>query len=234
MSCEMCSSKLEVSWLEQCAAVIPCLNEGEHIGPVVTAVRRHVNTVLVVDDGSGDETAARAEAAGALVLRHPTPQGKGAALQDGWVQARTRGFDWALCLDGDGQHAPEDIPVFFSCADRTQARLVVGNRMGQPGSMPWVRRLTNGFMSGRLSRLAGQYLPDTQCGYRLMNLSAWAGLEVRTRHFEIESELLLAFAQAGHRIEFVPIRVIYGREKSKINALRDAWRWWRWLRQWRP
>src|ERR1043166_2654612 len=83
-------------------------------------------------------------------------------------------------------------------------------------------------MSRRLERLAECALPDSQCGFRLMDLGAWSKLTLETRHFEIESELLLAFAEAGHRIEFVPIQVIYKNEASKIHPLRDSARWLRW------
>ena len=220
-----------MSWAEKCAAVIPCLNEAAAIGKVVGGVRGHLPRVWVVDDGSTDATAKEAEAAGATVLRHDVPQGKGAALQDGWRAVRTAGFDWALTLDGDGQHATEDIPAFLEFVDRTGARLVSGNRMNNTRRMPPVRRLVNWWMSRQLSRVAETALPDTQCGFRLMNLSDWAALPVKASHFEIESEILIEFARAGHRIGFVPIQVIYSDERSKINPLRDTIRWFRWWQQ---
>ena len=168
------------------------------------------------------------------MLRHQGNQGKGAALQTGWRWARERGFKWALTLDGDGQHSPEDIPSLFSCADRTSATLVVGNRMADAKRMPWLRRWVNRWMSRRLSKLAGRYLPDSQCGFRLMNLACWSALPVSASRFEIESEVLLAFTQSGLVVEFVPIRVIYKGEQSKIQPLRDTVRWLRWWkRAWR-
>jgi glycosyltransferase involved in cell wall biosynthesis len=187
--------------------------------------------VWVVDDGSTDDTAKEAAVAGAFVLRHAVPRGKGAALQEGWQVARRAGFDWALTLDGDGQHATEDVPAFLEFVERTGARLVSGNRMDNTGRMPTVRRLVNWWMSRQLSRVAGIALPDTQCGFRLMNLSAWAALPVKASHFEIESEILIEFARAGHRIGFVPIQVIYRDEHSKISPLRDTIRWFRWWQQ---
>jgi glycosyltransferase involved in cell wall biosynthesis len=220
-----------MSWAEQCGAVIPCLNEAGSIGKVVAGVRRCLPRVWVVDDGSVDGTGAEAKAAGAQVLRHEVPQGKGAALQDGWRAAKAAGCDWALTLDGDGQHAADDIPAFFALADRTGARLVSGNRMGNTRRMPLVRRIVNWWMSRQLSRAAGTPLPDTQCGFRLMNLADWAALPVKAAHFEIESEILIGFARAGHRIGFVPIQVIYQDERSKINPVRDTVRWFRWWQQ---
>ncbi|HZR16900.1 MAG TPA: glycosyltransferase family 2 protein [Verrucomicrobiae bacterium] len=220
-----------MNWASACAAVIPCLNEERAIGPLVEAVRAQVSTVYVVDDGSCDNTSARAQAAGAIVLKNVSSQGKGAALTAGWSRAREHGFRWALSLDGDGQHSPEDIARFFECAERTSAALVVGNRMPAAAQMPRVRRWVNRFMSRQLSWLIGQAMPDSQCGFRLMNLEDWAGLPIRAEHFEIESEVLFQFAMAGRNIQFVPIEVIYKQEQSKIHPWRDSLRWLRWYQQ---
>jgi glycosyltransferase involved in cell wall biosynthesis len=213
---------------ETCAAVIPCLNERVGIAALVGALRRQLPLVLVVDDGSADDTAAQARAAGALVLRHERNLGKGVALRTGLSQARSRGFDWAVTLDGDGQHVPEDLPAFLQRAAETGARLVIGNRMHQARAIPWLRRQVNCWMSRQLSRRAGRRLPDTQCGFRLIDLEAWAALPLSTEHFEIESEMLMAFLAAPHPVEFVPIRVIGRGQRSHIRPVTDALRWWKW------
>jgi hypothetical protein len=134
-------------------------------------------------------------------------------------------------MDGDGQHASDDIPKFFQGAERTGAPLIVGNRMGQCADMPRVRRWVNRWMSARISALAGMPLPDSQCGFRLMNLKTWSTLASTAAHFEIESDVLLAFAARGCAIEFVPIQVIYRSEQSKIHPVRDTIRWFRWWRR---
>jgi glycosyltransferase involved in cell wall biosynthesis len=217
-----------MNWPSICAAVIPCLNEQAAIEPLVVAVRRRLPAVIVVDDGSTDGTAEIAKQAGGEVLRHERSRGKGAALQTGWRRARERGFQWGLILDGDGQHSPADIPVFFQCAEEKSVGLVVGNRVARAAEMPWLRRFVNRWMSRRLSTLTGRFLPDSQCGFRLMNLDAWSALPITASHFEIESEVLLAFLAAGYAVEFVPIRVIYKSEQSKIHPLQDTLRWFRW------
>jgi glycosyltransferase involved in cell wall biosynthesis len=211
-----------------CAAVIPCLNEAATIGALIGDVRRHLPAVFVVDDGSTDATAVRAKQAGAEVLRHPVSLGKGAALQTGWQHARNREFKWALTMDGDGQHSPDDIPAFLSCAEQTFAKLIVGNRMANAKQMPRLRRWVNRWMSERLSRIAGQPLPDSQCGFRLIDLEALSVVATATNHFEIESAVLLDFARGGFRIEFLPVQVIYKTEQSKINPLADTVRWFYW------
>jgi glycosyltransferase involved in cell wall biosynthesis len=227
-------------WRTDCAALVPCCNEEAAIARVVEGVRRHVGTVLVVDDGSSDRTADAAAKAGARIRLQGANRGKGSALQAGCSQLRQEGFRWVLTLDGDGQHSPDDIPTFFECAERTGADLVVGNRMGAPQEMPVLRRFVNRWMSRKLSRAANRPLPDSQCGFRLLDLQAWSGLQIRTRHFEIESESLLAFIRAGRRVEFVPIQVIYKTGRSKIHPLRDTLRWFRWWARardsgaWRP
>lgn len=220
-----------MNWSNRCAAVIPCLNEARAIAQVVGDVRQLVPTVFVIDDGSQDGTGAIAKNAGAEVIRNNVSQGKGAALEIGWRRAHQRGFDWALTMDGDGQHSANDVTQFFAAAERTGAKLVIGNRMSDPKGMPWLRRIVNRWMSARISALAGVSLPDTQCGFRLMNLGVWNQLTVEASHFEIESEVLLAFAWAGCRIEFAPIEVIYKTEQSKIHPVRDTVRWVKWWRK---
>lgn len=222
-----------MDWCAQCVVVIPCLNEAAAIAELVREVRAVLPTILVVDDGSDDDTAALAQSAGATVLKLPHPQGKGNALQAGWAWARKRGFSWVLCMDGDGQHAPQDIRAFLTHAERSPVDLIIGNRMADPHSMPMIRRFVNFWMSARISALAGIDLPDTQCGFRLMRMAAWRQLELQTSHFEIESELLAAMLLHQFTVEFVPVRVIYKGEQSKIHPVRDAVRWFRWWWQMR-
>ena len=215
---------------QHCAAVIPCWDEAATIASVVRGERLHLPTVVVVDDGSTDDTATRAREAGAEVIRLATNRGKGAALRVGFQHLRDRGVVWAMMLDGDGQHAPADIPSFFRCVEHTSAALVVGNRLKQPAAMPWLRRQVNRWMTRRLVRLTGRPLADSQCGFRLLRLDALAGVTLSTEHFEIESELLTALAADGARIEFIPVQTIYKTNASKIHPMVDTWRWLRWWR----
>jgi len=217
-----------VDWTNRCAAVIPCFNEAGHIAAVVAGVQRHLPNVLVVDDGSTDGTADKAKAAGAEVVRFTKNSGKGSALRAGWQRAAERGFPWVLMLDGDGQHAPDDIPKFFACAEKSNATLVIGNRMKNCRAMPWLRRQANRWMSRRLSRLTGERLPDSQCGFRLACMKTLLRLPLQVNHFEIESEMLVAFLAAGQKTGFVPIQTIYKTGASKMHLLADTWRWLRW------
>ena len=211
-----------------CAAVIPCFNEGATIAGLVGAALQHLPQVVVVDDGSTDRTSEAAQAAVARMVRHETNRGKGAALRTGLALAVKQGFEWAVTLDGDGQHAPDDIPAFLRCAGQTGALLIIGNRMHNAQAMPWLRRQVNSWMSRQLSRRAGKPLPDTQCGFRLIHLETWASLSLKTEHFEVESEMLMAFLAAAYSVAFVPIQTIGRRRNSRIDPLADSLRWWKW------
>ncbi len=223
-----------MDWRRECAAVIPCYNEAPQIYRVVRAVQDYLPSVMVVDDGSTDGTAQKAASAGAEVVRIPFNSGKGTASRCGWRRAELLGFQWVLMLDGDGQHAAADIPKFFACARDTGAALVIGNRMNELGTMPPLRRWANRWMSRRLSRLTGQTLPDSQCGFRLAHLPTLLALPLRTSRFEIESEMLLAFSGMGRTPAFVPVQTLYESSASKINLATDSWRWLRWRLAQRP
>ena len=220
-----------MNWPTECAVVIPCVNEAATIFELVLSIRGILPNVIVVDDGSTDNTAVLAGKAGAEVIRHESSRGKGTALNAGWRRAVARGFKWALAMDGDGQHAPGDIPKFLAAAGQGNVDLVIGNRMADAEGMPWLRRKVNRWMSGKLSRIAGMDLPDSQCGFRLMRLDAWQTLSLKTAHFEVESEMLLEFAAQEYAVKFVPVQVIYKDERSKIHPVRDTVRWFRWWRE---
>jgi glycosyltransferase involved in cell wall biosynthesis len=213
--------------------VIPCYREEGRIGATVTAVSAHCSHVFVVDDGSGDRTAEEAASAGANVLRHETNRGKGEALNTGFAYAREQGFEFVITMDGDGQHAPADIPEFLEAYKNLSAPVLVGTRMQNTASMPLVRRATNRFMSWLLSRMMGQRVPDTQCGYRLYRTDVLTSMPSMSQHFAAESEILLDLAANGVRIGSVPITVIYGDEQSKIHAFRDTVRFFSMLIRWK-
>src|SRR6516162_4561779 len=122
-------------------AIIPAYSVGKFIGDVVRRVLQHVKTVLVVDDGSPDNTAGTAEAAGAQVIRHSTNRGKGAAIKSGLEHATAVQASFFLFLDGDGQHDPSDIPAFFDAINESGADFVVGNRITNIENIQVVRRL---------------------------------------------------------------------------------------------
>ena len=204
--------------------IIPAYQEAAAIQAVARAVRAQGLAAVVVDDGSADATAAEAEKGGALVLRHAHNQGKGVALRTGFDYAKQRGYEAVITLDGDGQHDPADIPTFLAAYARGGVEVLVGNRMTDAARMPRTRRLTNRFMSWLLSRMMGQTVPDTQCGYRLFRCDALPELPLTSARYAAESEILLELANRGARIGSVPIRTIYRDEISRINPVIDTGR----------
>ena len=216
-------------------ALIPAYNEVARVGEVVAQARPRVDEVIVIDDGSSDGTAAAAEQAGARVLRHEQNRGKGGAIATALDYFGRSDAEFAILLDADGQHDPAEIAKFVETADREQADIVVGTRMGDTSKMPVVRRLTNEFTSWVTSRLAGQRIPDSQCGYRLLRRNVLEDLRLSTARFETETEMLIQAARAGHRIISIPIRTIYeSGHTSHIHPVRDTLRFFTFVRKyWR-
>ena len=209
------------------AALIPCRNEAAALPELLAQVRCFLPAVLVVDDGSSDATMQIARESGAECLGWRPGRGKGAALQAGFRYLEEVGFSHAVALDGDGQHSPRDIPSFLSCLQTTGADLIVGCRTMAAANMPWSRRMANRAMSKCLSLSAGCRLPDSQCGFRMVDLRFARQVGAVTRHFEYESEMLVRFLLRGFRVEFVPVQTIYRCERSKICPVLDTWRWLR-------
>jgi glycosyltransferase involved in cell wall biosynthesis len=201
-------------------ALIPAYNEEKHILSVVNQALKYL-PVLVVDDGSKDNTANLAENAGAKVLRQTPNQGKGAALMKGYCKALEWGVDAVVMLDADGQHDPTEIPKFIDVYMRNNSDLVIGKRNFD--QMPWLRRNTNTFGAWLFSWAVGQPIPDNQSGYRLLShRMIEATLVSQETNFEFEVEMIVRCIQHGYRLDWVPIRTIYGDEKSHIRPLRHG------------
>lgn len=209
------------------AALIPAYREERFIADVVARTRAQLPEILVVDDGSPDRTAACAREAGAEVVVHEVNQGKGMAIQTGLRALTERGVDFVLILDADGQHLPEEIPRFLDAAvQRPEQRMFIGNRMHHTEDMPRNRLYTNRFMSGQISLLCGQPIPDTQCGFRLLHRDLVPRLLTggQAGRFDYETEMLILTSWRGERISSVPVSTVYGEEVSSIHPVRDTGR----------
>ena len=215
---------------EEVCVIIPGYNESKNISRVVGSVKGLGFPVLVVDDGSTDDMSLQARKAGAEVVSYTPNQGKGVALR--------RGVEWFLTgsslpavifMDSDGQHDPEDLPDFLKALDDPKSDLVIGNRMSDPRGMPFIRRLTNRFMSVILSLAAGQFVPDTQCGYRAARRECLSRLQLKTTRFEIESEMILEASRTGSKVASIPVRSVYEGGTSHIHPIRDTVRFFQFL-----
>jgi len=205
-------------------ALVPAFNEATQIAKVVLGAIQHVDEVVVIDDGSNDGTAEAARAGGATCLQLPANRGKASALRTGIEFAAARGFTHVLTLDGDGQHRPEDIPVLIQAAVRTGADMVIGTRTFERHSMPRARFYSNTIGSRLASALVGREIRDSQSGFRLIRLDKLVSLELRSRFYEFEMEVLIKMARGGCSIEQAPIPAIYedGRARSKMKPVRDT------------
>jgi glycosyltransferase involved in cell wall biosynthesis len=196
-------------------AVIPAYEEGPRIRAVVEVTRTHL-PVIVVDDGSTDDTAAQAEAGGATVLRQTPNQGKGAALRRGFRHALDAGMEAIVTLDADGQHDPAEIPGFLAAFSATRPELVIGRRDFR--EMPTVRRLSNTLGGAVFSAAVGRRVPDNQSGYRLIGRQLMTALlESSESGFGFEVEMIARAIALGVPIDWVPIRTIYAGEPSHIR-----------------
>jgi glycosyltransferase involved in cell wall biosynthesis len=205
-------------------ALVPAFNEASQIAKVVLGAIQHVDQLVVIDDGSTDGTAEAARAGGATCLLLPTTRGKASALRIGIEFAAVRRFTHVLTLDGDGQHRPEDIPVLIQAAVRTGADLVIGTRTFERHSMPRARFYSNTIGSRLASALVGREIRDSQSGFRLIRLDKLVNLELRSRFYEFEMEVLIKMARGGCSIEQAPIPAVYedGRARSKMKPVRDT------------
>ncbi len=204
--------------------IIPTYNEACAIANIIKRIKQQGLEVVVVDDGSCDNTYRIAEDNGAVVLRNPDNEGKGASLLRGFHYALNKDFDAVITMDGDGQHLPSEIPYFTRLAQYSNSGILIGNRMLKRKDMPLVRVLTNQFMSWFISSLARQKIPDTQCGFRLIKKEVLRKINLRTRKYETESEIIIKAARLGFKVESVPIKTIYNGEKSQINPFIDTFR----------
>jgi glycosyltransferase involved in cell wall biosynthesis len=199
-------------------ALIPGYQEGPRIATVVAGARAHL-PVVVVDDGSTDDTAVQAEAAGATVLRQLPNAGKGAALRAGFRYALDHGADAVVTLDADGQHDPAEIPAFLTAFEAGRPELVIGRR--DFGSMPPVRRLSNTLGGWVFSAAVGRRIADNQSGYRLIGRRLMTVLlDSDESGFEFEVEMIARCIALGLPMTDVPIRTIYRGEPSHIRPWR--------------
>ena len=200
-------------------AVIPAYNEGRFIGSVVLLAQKYAHVVVVVDDGSTDETAGIAEAAGAIVIRHERNQGKGVALNTGFRKARELDPDVVITLDADGQHIPDEMTVVAEPVLGGQADITVGSRYLEKRSrVPLHRIWGHQFFNYVTGRAAGVALTDSQSGFRAFSPLAIGSIWFRESGFSVEAEMQFQAHEHQLRVREVPITVLY-HEKPKRSVI---------------
>jgi glycosyltransferase involved in cell wall biosynthesis len=200
--------------------LMPAYNEARFIGEVVKRALKY-GPVVVIDDGSSDETGAAAALAGAKVIAHAANRGKGKALNTGFVYAAQRRFEAAITIDADGQHDPDEIPAFIEAFRTGRGDIIIGQRDFL--QMPAKNQFGNRTGTFLLGLAMGQPIPDNQSGYRLLSRTVLEKVRPDATRFEAEVELLLRAQLAGFRIAWIPIKTIYNDKVSHFRPLHDSW-----------
>lgn len=193
--------------------LIPTFNNAGTIADVVGRVLRQTPDVIVVNDGSTDDTLSRLEGLPITLVSYGTNKGKGGALREGLLKARALGYTNAVTIDSDGQHFPEDLPLFFGAIAENPDALVVGSRNLNAEGMPSGNTFANKFSNFWFRIQTLRNLPDTQTGFRAYPLGKLPCLKFLTARYESELELLVFSAWRGVKLVPVPIRVVYPEDR---------------------
>lgn len=210
---------------ERVAVLIPAYNAAETLAPIVRGAREVIADVIVIDDGSRDETAKSAREAGASeVLLHAVNRGKGAALKTGFAHALANGFDAVITLDADGQHLPHEIPKFLAARADCNGDLIIGGRAHHFDKMLPRRRMANRFSAACIAWAARTDVTDSQSGYRLYSASLLRSLHLRTDGFDLESEVIVQAGCGGFKVVTIPIELgfVNGVSTSHYKPLADT------------
>ncbi|HXZ30312.1 MAG TPA: glycosyltransferase family 2 protein [Dehalococcoidia bacterium] len=202
-------------------AGIAAYNEARYIGSIALQARQYVDEVIVVDDGSTDNTAKVAELAGATVIRHTENRGKGAAIQSILAEARKRNPDVLVFLDADAQHDPNEIPVLIKPISEG-FDLIIGSREAQDDKTPPYRRIGKKVISRSTQLASKTNIFDSESGFRALSPKAINELDLKENGFAIESEMITRAADKHLKITEVPISNIYTKDGSTLNPIRHG------------
>ncbi|MBQ3989679.1 MAG: glycosyltransferase family 2 protein [Bacteroidales bacterium] len=206
--------------------LIPTYNNGKTLGNIIERTLTVCNDIVVVNDGSTDNTA---EILGTFsanknitVVSYPNNKGKGYALRLGLQKARELGFDYSVTVDSDGQHFPEDIPLLLEAAKNANGSriLVVGSRNLKAEGMPERNTFANNFSNFWFKVQTFKKLPDTQTGFRLYSLHNLPNLKILTRRYETELELLVFSAWRNVKLIPTQVRVYYPPKEERVSHFR--------------
>lgn len=211
------------------ALLIPAYNEEKHICKVIQNCLCYQLDIIVVDDGSGDKTSQVVESLKRknnhqlILLKHLKNKGKGAALDTGFKYALAQKYQGVITLDADNQHDPQEIKNFLTMIKKEEPDLIIGSRFSNTQGMPFIRLATNYVTSWIISKLAGQKVEDVQSGFRFINDKIIKNIELKTKNFETEPELILKAAWLGYQIKNIPIKTIYyDGFVSQVNKFSDT------------
>ena len=206
--------------------LIPTYNNGKTLVNIIERTLAVCSDIVVVNDGSTDNTSdvlgGFSENKNITVVSYPKNKGKGYALRTGLQKARELGFDYAVTVDSDGQHFPEDIPLLLEAAENANESriLVVGSRNLKAEGMPEKNTFANNFSNFWFKVQTLRKLPDTQTGFRLYSLHSLPNLKILTRRYETELELLVFSAWRNVKIIPTQVRVYYPPQGERVSHFR--------------
>jgi glycosyltransferase involved in cell wall biosynthesis len=215
------------------ALLIPAYNEERHIKKVIQNCQPYHLDIIVVDDGSLDKTAQVVKSLqktdkNLIFFQHQRNKGKGAALDTGFKYALFKKYQGVITLDADDQHDPQEIKDFLNMVNEEKPDLIIGSRFKNTQGMPFVRLGTNYVTSWIISKLAGQRIEDVQSGFRYISSKIIKNIELKTKNFETEPELILKAAWLGYKIKNIPISTIYYEGfVSEVNKITDTAKFFR-------
>jgi glycosyltransferase involved in cell wall biosynthesis len=209
--------------------LIPAYNTSETIEELINQlfqIEIKPEQIIVVNDGSTDETSIIAKGLNVNVVDLPHNHGKGAALLKGFEYfLQNSKADYLISMDADLQHPVKSIPDFL----KSESQFVIGNREKSLKTMPFHRILSNVITSKILSIVTGQKILDSQCGYRMIHRDVIGKLELNEKGFQLESEMMVEVAKMGVSIDFVDIPTVYNQSDSNINNVKDTLRFIRYI-----
>ena len=208
--------------------LICAYNEEKHVRKVVDNCLKKIKRVIVVNDGSKDNTLKELKKTKAKIIDLKENQGKGVALKRGFEYGWKEKYDYFILLDADGQHDPKEIPNFIEAINQGYD-LIIGSRTKRHSDMPYFRRFSNFLSSSLLSIRKKTWIKDTQSGYRALNLNLLKKIELRRKRYDLESEILIKMIKKGARLKNLKIKTIYGEETSTIHPIKDTYRFFRTL-----
>ncbi|MBS3166761.1 glycosyltransferase family 2 protein [Candidatus Woesearchaeota archaeon] len=209
-------------------AIIPAYNEEKHIKKVILNVRKYVDCVLAINDGSKDKTIKEIKKTKCEFIDFKENKGKGNAMKAGIEYAISNKFDVLVFIDADGQHDASEIPKLISEIKKGYD-IIIGRRKKRHSSMPLIRRVSNFIASSLVSLVIRQDIRDVQSGYRAISVSKLKGLKFVSQRYDIEAEMLIKLARNKAKIKEVIVKTIYADETSTVHLIKDTYQFFRML-----
>jgi glycosyltransferase involved in cell wall biosynthesis len=210
---------------DKICVLIPAYNAQATLGAVLKKIEPLKGDIIVVDDGSSDETKRVVSEHGARLLEHSLNLGKGAALRTGFQYILQKDYEVVITLDADGQHDPEEIPSLLKVFKSVKPDILIASRATEFGKMTFLRRFWNRLGVKAVARLCHSDITDSQSGFRLIRTEVLKKVDLSTSRFETELELLIKACKKGFSVLSVPINTqkVDGTASSHFRPVTDTW-----------